>query len=586
MNYIYQFLVLASFVFILNEGLKTNTNSDYMRWETTKECNFKSYPLASDIEISNIKAPVAKLQDSVLVTVASMGGDVNTALSALHDLVDVQAQNAASKYAKRFAAVAPKLSAGMGVFGAVFGIISSQTTPDASDAVDAANRAIGKLTYEVNMRLDRMKHYVNKEIIKLVRDDLEKQFKEMTAHWNLCLKEKTKEATNDCMRRSFNKLQAKEAHFLQYSDKMNHNQKPTVDEVRKIEASLESFRDYAFFVVYELEILIQTFKSDNHYLPIYKKSLQLNIDKFAKYAKWAVEQVKDAHLYHGDIRHGYCAESFKCGAVDEKWEWTNPLWKSNTEKKLSCHCQMDQMSLELCTIHIAVWMGDYKSLVNNPGSWTRIAELEGKDKEDKVANMKDRAKKVLSLGKTYSYIPELKKMLDKYWDESILNRIKVWVALKPKMSGDEYAKLHEMTKNFKFTTYQDPGINQLLEMADCDFNFANNRDGPTVYDRLDREMKQDSPFISHQKESSLSRDSDMAVDMADMAKDSQLTDNYQENSNENLYRDSTDDDKFDREMRSDSRFQNRERSYRNGNRYLVKDLPFSFDDESIYDDRE
>jgi len=99
-------------------------------------------------------------------------------------------------------------------------------------------------------------------------------------------------------------------------------------------------------------------------------------------------------------------------------------------------------------------------------------------------------------------------------------------------------------------------------------------------------MKQDSPFIAHQKESSLSRDSDMAVDMADMAKDSQLTDNYQENSNENLYRDLTDDDEFDREMRRDSRFQNRERSYRNGNRYLVKDLPFSFDDESIYDDRE
>lgn len=156
------------------------------------------------------------------------------------------------------------------------------------------------------------------------------------------------------------------------------------------------------------------------------------------------------------------------------------------------------------------------------------------------------------------------------------------------MSGDEYAKLHEMTKNFKFTTYQDPGINQLLEMADDDFNFANNRDGPTVYDRLDREMKQDSPFIAHQKESSLSRDSDMAKDMADMAKDSQLTDNYQavEDSNKNPYRDSTDDDDLVREMRRDSRFQNRERSYRNGNRYLMKDLPFPFNDESIYDDRE
>ena len=378
MNFIHQFLLLASFVFILNEGrVQTNADSDYMRWETTKECNFKSYSLAGNIKIGDIKAPVAKLQDSVLVTIASMGGSVNTALSAYHDLIDVQAQSTATTLAKNFAAIAPKLSAGMGVFGAIFGILGSHATPGASDAVDVANRAIGKLTYEINIKLDRMEHYVNQEIIKLVRDDLEKQFKEMTAHWNLCLKEKTKQTTNDCMRRSFNKLQAKEAHFLQYSDKMNRNQKPTVNEVQKIEASLELFRDYAFFSIYQLEILIQTFKSDNHFLPIYKRSLQLNIDKFVKYAKWAVEQVKDAHLYHGDIRHGYCAESFKCGAVDEKWEWTNPLWKSNTEKKLSCHCQMDQMSLELCTIHIAVWMGDYKVYVDNPESWTRISELEG-----------------------------------------------------------------------------------------------------------------------------------------------------------------------------------------------------------------
>ena len=371
-------MLLASFFFILNEGrVQTNADSDYMRWETTKECNFKSYSLAGNIKIGDIKAPVAKLQDSVLVTIASMGGSVNTALSAYHDLIDVQAQSTATKLAKNFAAIAPKLSAGMGVFGAIFGILGSHATPGASDAVDAANRAIGKLTYEINIKLDRMEHYVNQEIIKLVRDDLEKQFKEMTAHWNLCLKEKTKQTTNDCMRRSFNKLQAKEAHFLQYSDKMNRNQKPTVNEVQKIEASLELFKDYAFFSIYQLEILIQTFKSDNHFLPIYKRSLQLNIDKFVKYAKWAVEQVKDAHLYHGDIRHGYCAESFKCGAVDEKWEWTNPLWKSNTEKKLSCHCQMDQMSLELCTIHIAVWTGDYKFYVDNSESWSRFPKLEG-----------------------------------------------------------------------------------------------------------------------------------------------------------------------------------------------------------------
>ena len=40
--------------------------------------------------------------------------------------------------------------------------------------------------------------------------------------------------------------------------------------------------------------------------------------------------------------------------------------------------------------------------------------FQGKDKENKVANMKDRAKQVLSLGKTYSYIPQLKKMSVSY----------------------------------------------------------------------------------------------------------------------------------------------------------------------------
>ena len=101
MNCIYQFLVLASFVFSLNEGrVQPDRNSDYMRWETTKECIFKSYPLAGDIKIGDIKAPVARLQDSVLVTIASMGGSVNTALSAFHDVIDVKAQNTASKLAK------------------------------------------------------------------------------------------------------------------------------------------------------------------------------------------------------------------------------------------------------------------------------------------------------------------------------------------------------------------------------------------------------------------------------------------------------------------------------------------------------
>jgi len=67
----------------------------------------------------------------------------------------------------------------LGVFGAGFGIITANTSPSASDAINAANQAIRKLTNQVNHKLELLKNYVDNEFAQHIRGSLEKQYKEM-----------------------------------------------------------------------------------------------------------------------------------------------------------------------------------------------------------------------------------------------------------------------------------------------------------------------------------------------------------------------------------------------------------------------
>jgi len=431
------------------QGRKTqiNKNRDYMKWQISDTCDFQAYAPLSEVPIGKIKAPTASIEDTILCTTADLGTQIASVGTEAVDLIDTNLARVAKNFHKTFSKIAPALSTSLGVFGAGFGIITANTSPSASDAINAANQAIRKLTNQVNHKLELLKNYVDNEFAQHIRGSLEKQYKEMASYWALCLNEKTKEGVNDCIREAFNGLQAKESHFVIYLTEMKSNQKLSIKETLRLEATMDIFRNYVFLNLLELTTLIETFKDDTHYLPIFKRTMHTNVDRYAKYSTWAVDLIIDAHLNHGKDRSGACQETFKCEAVTTN-KGSLAFFQVDTSKSTTCSCKIDPLNPVKCSVDIEVYIrdGDYGTI--DTKIWKEVPELIGTHYEKQVSNMKDRANLILRYGKAPFYVQRLEAGLKTYWKKSILVSVERWRKFKPKMSGDEYETMSRLANNY------------------------------------------------------------------------------------------------------------------------------------------
>ena len=86
--------------------------------------------------------------------------------------------------------------------------------------------------------------------------------------WANCVKEPTKALVDECQRDSVKFLLAKKSKFVPLEAELSvrrKNKRVSYDKVRKLEAYLLAFRDYANLVVMQLTPLIQLYcDKDNH----------------------------------------------------------------------------------------------------------------------------------------------------------------------------------------------------------------------------------------------------------------------------------------------------------------------------------
>ena len=236
-------------------------------------CSYKGYmPGGGTPNISPIKPPTATMPANALAKIAGLGS--KGASLAMHSS---NLMKAFGKGSALFLKIAPKLGPALGVFGAALGFVSALTSPTPQDILNQANKAIAKLTAEVNDRLVKMEGYVDYKVIQLEKDLVNREYRSLFNLFGNCVKEATKNQVNECMRDAETKASSDAPKYTILDTKMgaytdstefrsyydsNPSKAPSFYDVKRIEAGIISFRDFATLHLLMISTLLDTYKSD------------------------------------------------------------------------------------------------------------------------------------------------------------------------------------------------------------------------------------------------------------------------------------------------------------------------------------
>ena len=259
-------------------------------------CTYKGYiPGGGKPNIKAIETPQAKLPKSVLGSAAGITSMAAAGLGEVAGAID--SLRIGGNFLLK---IAPKLAPALGAFGFVFGFIADLSKPSPQDIIDQTNKAIAKLTKEVNDRLEKMKGYVDHRVITLERDLINREYKVLFNLFAGCIKEATKNNVNRCMRNAERTTAASAPKFMILASKMgiyseNHKSRayydkypskaPSYYNIKRMEAGILSFRDYANIHLLMISTLLETYKSDpslshaSYYVRLYTRE-QLAAGKF------------------------------------------------------------------------------------------------------------------------------------------------------------------------------------------------------------------------------------------------------------------------------------------------------------------
>ncbi|MEO0685233.1 MAG: hypothetical protein AAFY76_09360 [Cyanobacteria bacterium J06649_11] len=376
-----------------------------------KVCTFKGYvPGGNVVTVKRITAPSAKLEKGIF---GGLAGNMGKASAA------VQHSTMLLKGFGKLAEIAPKLGPAMGLFGVAFSTFSAFTKPTAQDILDKVNDAIGKLTTEMNNRLDEMQGYVEQKTMNLEKDLVSREYKSLFHLWINCLKEVTKEEVNECQEDAAKTIMAARPKFAIFSDKVQANEMPSVYDIKRIETSLVVFRDYVLLNLACLSALIATLKdepSQHAKYERYAKDLNADIEWCAKYARNAVSIIQRMHT-----RGDYCEETMKCTKLSELKEgWFLGV---HTADNLKCHCVFDRadLSTQTCEYYILIRRDGKRGLAGYHYFFAPTSNRE--------AALKFKAKKLIE-EKRVPFINALKNVITNYWDNEILDVVSDWESLK------------------------------------------------------------------------------------------------------------------------------------------------------------
>ena len=165
---------------------------------------------------------------------------------------------------EKVAKVASKLSAGFGVFASAFGIIEAFTKPTPNEILDKVNKAFAEMAKDVNDRLKKMEGYVDVKIIRAEEDIIRNEFAFLKRYFGSCIRETTEEAARRCQRNANKYIYAELPKFQKLRNQFGSGKKTGISfyDVKRLEAGLISFRDYASLHLYSLQLLVNTYRED------------------------------------------------------------------------------------------------------------------------------------------------------------------------------------------------------------------------------------------------------------------------------------------------------------------------------------
>ncbi|XP_032227689.2 uncharacterized protein LOC116611456 [Nematostella vectensis] len=422
-------LVLALVVFssLTREtaGLKFDVRRD-----DTGICVYKGYLPGGGIpNIKPIQSPVCKGFTNSLGFVSGIIGQstgAGRALSTVATLVEKTAK------------VAKVLSAGFGVFAAAFSILSSFSKPTPNEILKRVDKAFEKLTKDMNNRLKTMEGYVDGKIIQQEQRTVNDEFASLKRYLENCLHETTEPSVRRCQRNSVRDIDAAWPKFEKLKSQFNSNSKKiSMNDIKRLEAALIPFRDFASLHLFALQLLINSYKKDpdtkekNDRLKLYMKTLNERGMFYRKYARWAYERI-----YHEQVRKHIHGRGLKEEYIMDKnvyrlYEgafWLNK--GANTENQISvkpnCAKGDEHAPINTCKYkyHMRV---DGKVLERYPD---RMAPVSDSDSALRYFAKED-ARHTCT-----RYLDSLKKDLTTYWQTELISVADLWAKMAEKAKNE------------------------------------------------------------------------------------------------------------------------------------------------------
>ncbi|XP_048578938.1 uncharacterized protein LOC116613947 [Nematostella vectensis] len=401
-----------------------------VRRDDTGTCKYEGYKPGGGIpNIKPIQSPVCQGFTNSLGFVSGIIGQstgAGRALSTVATLVEKTAK------------VAKVLSAGFGVFAAAFSIISTFSRPTPNDILKRVDKAFEKLTDDMNNRLKKMEGYVDGKIIQLEQRHVNNEFAALKRFLKNCMHETTESAVRRCQRNSVMDIDAAWPKFQRLKSQFSINSKKiSMNDIKRLEAALIPFRDFASLHLFVLQLLINSYKKDhdtrekNDRLKLYMNTLNDRGMLYSKYARWAYERIYyeqvGKHYYRSRPKNEYIMDK-NVYRLYEGAFWLNK--GANTENQISvkpnCAKGDEHAPINTCKykFHMRV---DGKVLGRYPDRWAPASD------GDSALRYFAREDAQYTCRK---YLGSLEKDLKTYWKTELISVADIWEKMAEKAKNE------------------------------------------------------------------------------------------------------------------------------------------------------
>ncbi|XP_065652400.1 uncharacterized protein LOC105843176 [Hydra vulgaris] len=435
----FSLLLICSFVFVTGQKYKTF----YYRKDSSighGVCRGGNYNGGKiNVEIKEIGNPTAVLEESFFESFFDLGKKTSESGKYLSEETQSLIENVKNEAAKRIMNNKKvlnnlsKISKCLGVFGFAFGILNDMTTPSPQDIIDATNKAIVKLRNEVNDKLKDMKDYIDNTVLKIKADLLENQYLYFEKNLEFCAGLYPAEKSNDqilCTRELFKSIVSRSNSFrpkISKKNSWNDTKKPSINEVKEIEAGFHLHRMYCTLYLKVGGILFQTYEKDESnegrfYYNFYASHLKKGADDCKNYTEFGYNWIEDIH-----VKRPNCKDTFKC---EDSVKIEEGLLGTHTADSIRCSCVFDgtQKSTDACYHNMIIRADD-----DEPEDWSRWeirdngvgSELTTKDAAEIIG------KKIL-IREAGEYLEKEEKNIYQYWYINGLNQIHIWESISQK----------------------------------------------------------------------------------------------------------------------------------------------------------